>query len=767
MHLVTSLGDMRSTLPLLLTALLAGSAQAQSANSSLLPLPASVVYGKGMFTLTPKSTIQVGAPALKDEAMFLRDALHALNGIQCTVLPGRSEAKEAIQLALLPKDSMPPEGYRLVVSAHSIAISGADEAGVFHGIGSLLQMLQFGAQSSTSLACMTIIDHPRFPWRGMHLDVCRHFFPVEFVKLYIDLLARYKMNTFHWHLTDDQGWRIEVKRYPKLTEVGAWRSGSEYGPYSDRTFDSTRYGGFYNQEEIREVVAYASARHITIVPEIEMPGHSMAALAAYPWLGCTGGPYEVQKGWGVFDDVFCTKDSVLDFIQNVLTEVMELFPGPYIHVGGDECPHVRWKTCPRCQAVIEREGLKDEGELQSYFIRRVEKFINGKGRKLIGWDEILEGGLAPNATVMSWRGTEGGITAAKAGHDVVMTPGTHCYFDHYQGDPALEPLAIGGFTKLQKVYDFEPVPADLDSVQAEHILGAQGNLWTEYITSPAHAEYMALPRMIALAEVLWSPRASRDEAGFIHRLETEFTNLEKMHVDFSRSLYNVGYKLGGSKKRGQVNVDLSAPGIAGEIRYTLDGTMPTDTAPQFASTIQQRGDATIKAALFRGTKRMGNVTTLALHFDKATGRQITLDPAPSERYDGYGPITLVDGVSAGPRRVNNEWLGWTSSRITVTVDLGLEQPLTHTGIGALEERYSWIHPPKEVRIATSLDGVLFTDLATATTTGEVKGRVEYGVDKPTTARYVRFTVIGHGTIEEGFAGAGHAPWTFLDEIHIR
>lgn len=721
----------------------------------------------GSFTITSGTTIQVVAHSLKDEAGLLLRGLMEMSGPQCMIIPAKNDPEPCIRLSLLPKDSLPAEGYRLVVAPNGITIAGADDAGVFHGIQSLLQLLQYGTKSSATLGCMTIIDQPRFSWRGMHLDVSRHFFPVDFVKQYIDLLARYKMNSFHWHLTDDQGWRIEIKRYPKLTEVGAWRNGSEYGPYSDRTFDDVRYGGFYTQEEIRDVVAYARDRHVTIVPEIEMPGHSMAALAAYPWLGCTGGPYEVQKGWGVFDDVFCTKDSVFEFLQNVLAEVIDLFPGPYIHVGGDEAPHVRWKTCPHCQARMTKEKLKDEGELQSYFIQRMEKFINGRGRKLIGWDEILEGGLAPNATVMSWRGTEGGITAAKAGHDVVMTPGSHCYFDHYQGDPALEPLAIGGFTTVQKVYGFDPVPSELDGTQAKHILGAQGNLWAEYITTPDHALYMALPRMIALAEVLWSPKETRNEADFVKRLELEFATLEAKLVNFSRSLYNVSYKLSGSKKRGQVNVDLTAGGVAGEIRYTLNGTEPGDTSRQFASTIQQRGDATVKAALFRGQQRVGNVTALDLHFDKATGRQITLDPPPSERYNAYGAITLADGVSAGPKRVNNEWLGWTANTITVTVDLGTEQPITHAGIGSLEERYAWIHPPKEVRIETSTDGAQFKDLATVPLPPNAKGRTEFGADKKTSARFVRFTVTGHGTIEDGFPGAGHAPWTFLDEIHIR
>jgi len=742
---------------------------------NIIPQPVSTTIGSGSFVPSSATTITFDTTALKDEAAFLGDALHATTDLHMRSSLGNPSDKNIIRLSLQKGTNGIPEGYTLLISAGRIDIIGTDQAGVFHGIGSLLQLARMEQQGSTSFPCLTITDHPRFPWRGMHLDVSRHFFPVEFVKRYIDLMARYKMNVFHWHLTDDQGWRIEIKKYPKLTKVGAWRSGSEFGPYSDRSFDSTRYGGFYTQDQIRDVIEYATARHVTIVPEIEMPGHSLAALAAYPELSCTGGPFEVVKGWGVFDDVFCPKDSTFTFLENVLTEVMDLFPGEYIHIGGDECSKTRWKTCADCQALMKKEGLKDEGELQSYFVQRIEKFVNSKrlrpdlsgGRKIIGWDEILEGGLAPNAAVMSWRGTEGGVAAAKQKHNVVMTPGTHCYFDHYQGDPAVEPLAIGGYTTLQKVYGYEPVPEELDSAEAQYILGAQGNVWTEYITTPEQAEYMALPRMIALAEVLWSPKASRNETDFVRRLESEFANLDAMGMHYSKSLYNVGYSMRGSKKRGQLNVDLTrTPGL-GDIRFTVDGSEPCDTSKQYFSTIEQRGNATIKAAMFSGVKKMGNTTALKLDFDLGTGRVITTDPPPSEKYNTGGPFTLIDGVSAQARRVSTQWLGWTSPQVTITVDIGSEQSLTHIGIGALEERYSWIHPPSEVNIATSSDGKTFSDIETVRPPTDAHGRIEYGSDKAASARYVRFIVKSHGKIEDGFAGAGNMPWTFLDEIHIR
>ncbi len=390
-----------------------------------------------------------------------------------------------------------------------------------------------------SVPAVEIIDSPRFSWRGMHLDVGRHFFPISFVKRYIDLLAMHKMNRFHWHLTEDQGWRIEIKKYPKLTQIGAWRSESLVGHYTDepRKYDGVRYGGFYTQDEIREVVAYAAKRFITVVPEIEMPGHSVAALAAYPELACTDGPFEVEKLWGVHEDVYCAgKESTFAFLQDVLTEVMGLFPSTYIHIGGDECPKTRWKAHDLDQKRIKEENLKDEHELQSYFVKRIERFLSSYNRRLVGWDEILEGGLPPAATVMSWRGFEGGIEAANSGHDVVMTPTSHCYFDYYQSENTeSEPLAIGGFLPLSKVYHFEPMPPEIDPEKAHHILGGQGNVWTEYMKTEDKVEYMVLPRMSAMSEVLWTQESDRSYKGFVARLEmSQFGRFDRMGLKYRR-----------------------------------------------------------------------------------------------------------------------------------------------------------------------------------------------------------------------------------------
>ncbi|HEU5049973.1 MAG TPA: family 20 glycosylhydrolase, partial [Gemmatimonadales bacterium] len=468
------------------------------------------------------------------------------------------------------------EGYRLEVTATGIRLAASREAGIFYGLETLRQLL---AMAPDSVPALTIDDAPRFSWRGAHLDVARHFFPVAFVKRYIDFLARYKLNTFHWHLTDDQGWRIEIRRYPRLTEVGAWRKetivGKNFDPYIG---DSTPHGGFYTQDEIREVVAYAAERHITVVPEIEMPGHAKAAIAAYPELACTPGPFEVWTRWGVADDILCPHDATFAFLENVLTEVMELFPGPWIHVGGDEVPKTRWKASAVAQEIIRREGLADESELQSWFIRRIERFLSSQGRRLIGWDEILEGGIAPGAAVMSWRGTAGGIAAAREGHDVVMSPGSHLYFDHAQGPEQLEPLSIGGNTPLDRVYGFEPVPAELSPAEATHILGAQANLWTEYLATPDQVEFMLFPRLLALAEVVWSPASAREWESFIRRLPAQLALLDRLGVNY-RVPHVEGLELDRLTLSDTAVIELQSLLPAGTIHYTFDGSAPTPAAP--------------------------------------------------------------------------------------------------------------------------------------------------------------------------------------------
>jgi hexosaminidase len=525
----------------------------------------------------------------------------------------------------------------------------------------------------------------------MHLDVARHVFPVRFIERYIDLLARYKLNVFHWHLTDDQGWRIEIKKYPRLTEVGAWRretvAEKNLEPYIG---DGIPYGGFYTQAQVREIVEYARRRHVTVIPEIELPGHAQAALAAYPELACTPGPFEVRTTWGVDEDVYCPTERTFAFLEDVLTEVLALFPSPYIHIGGDEVPKTRWEESAEAQGVMRREGLKDEHELQSWFIRRIERFLTARGRRLIGWDEILEGGLAPQATVMSWRGTAGGVAAAQQGHDAVMTPGSHLYFDYYQGDPAFEPLAIGGLTPLEKVYAYEPIPDTLTPAEAGHILGAQANVWTEYLKTPAQVEYMALPRMLALAEVVWSPREARDWAGFARRLPPELAALDRLGVNY-RVPDVAGLETDQLTLEPRVTLRLSTLRRDAAIRYTTDGTVPDGTSPRYTNALALPVTATgvtvtaraflpngraspARAATFRrttlraaagDTARLEPGLAFAYHeFPQRVTRVAALDSVPVVRA-GVAPRVALRGDE------RDEWYGYVFRGYVRVPDAGI------------------------------------------------------------------------------------------------
>ena len=517
---------------------------ADSTEPPIVPRPVSLTRSAGRYELTARSIIwtdEASAPLGTQLARYLAPA----TGLTLDV---RSVGEPPAGAIVLRRDSslarLGPEGYVLEVGPSGVLARAPQPAGLFYAIQTIRQLLPPAIFADTvatgmswSLPAVSIEDRPRFEWRGGHLDVGRHFMPPEFVKRYIDLLALHKMNTFHWHLTEDQGWRLEIKRYPRLTEVGAWRKqtivGRQLRDSSRWRFDGERHGGFYTQEEAREIVAYAAERFINVVPEIEMPGHASAAIAAYPELGVTGKPIEVATRWGVFDDILNADPSTIAFMQNVLTEVLSIFPSPYIHVGGDEAAKTKWKASRRIQARIRELGLKNEGELQSWFIRQMDAFLTQRGRSLVGWDEILEGGLAPNATVMSWRGTRGGIAAARAGHDVVMAPTTHTYFDYYQSrSRSREPLAFPAFLPLDTVYAFEPIPAALESRHVQHILGAQGQIWTEYIKTPKQVEYMAYPRMTALAEVLWSPRERKSWRNFRERLSVHLKRLDALEVNY-------------------------------------------------------------------------------------------------------------------------------------------------------------------------------------------------------------------------------------------
>lgn len=569
----------------LLAALLVASsfcvnAQDTDPYAGVIPAPVSVKKAPGEFILSQETIIQADTPNNKAVQFFSSYLANNMAYNKQVALRNARVSTTTIYLTSAGTENLPAEGYRLTITPQQITVAGKG-AGLFYGIQTLIQLIPLERGATAKLPAVTIEDYPRFGYRGMMLDVCRHFFSVEFVKRYIDLMAAYKLNTFHWHLTDDQGWRIEIKKYPKLTSIGSTRKESVIGNYKDRTplqYDGVPVSGYYTQDQVRDVIKYAADRYITIVPEIEMPGHALAALAAYPELSCDPSQkYEVSGKWGVFNNIYCPSEKTFSFLEDVLTEVIDLFPSKYIHIGGDEAPKDVWKQSKFCQDLIKRLKLKNEHGLQSYFIQRMEKFVNSKGRSIIGWDEILEGGLAPNATVMSWRGEEGGIQAAKESHDVIMTPSSQgLYFDHAQGKINQEPVGIGGNAPIQKTYAYNPTPAALTPAQQKYIKGVQANLWTEYITTETKIEYMVLPRMLALSEVAWTPTANKNYQDFSEaRLPQHLARLDKNGYNYRvpAAIGNADTVMIGST----LNVNLKSPVKGAKIYYTIDGYTPRET----------------------------------------------------------------------------------------------------------------------------------------------------------------------------------------------
>jgi hexosaminidase len=640
------------TVPFIILALAVGACDAPGSRStgaasdepalSVIPAPRSLTPGSGSFRIPTSVTVAVSEPddaKLAELAVLVADLLRHQAGAEVAVsdTPASAPVGGGVTLSLDAAETAEagadPEAYVLEVTSEGVTLEAAAHAGLFYGIQTLRQLITPADDAGHEIPAVLIDDAPRFPYRGMHLDVGRHFFPVDFIKRYIDLMSRYKMNTFHWHLTEDQGWRLEIKKYPRLTEIGSCRAETmlekNYEPYVG---DGIEYCGFYTQAEAREVVAYAAERYVTVIPEIEMPGHSLAALSAYPELACTPGPFAAATRWGIFPDIYCPTEETFGFLEDVLAEVMAIFPSRYIHIGGDEAPKERWEESAEAQAVIEREGLADEHELQSYFIRRIEQFLIANGRRLIGWDEILEGGLAPEATVMSWRGIQGGIEAAQQGHDVIMTPTSHAYFDYYQGDPEVEPIAIGGFLPLQRVYSFEPIPDELTAEQAKHVLGAQANVWTEFMKTPEKVEYMAYPRALAMAEVAWSPAEARDFDDFERRLPAALERLDAMGVDF-RIPQVRGLDYDRVSLDGRFTVELSSMFDDAKIRYTLDGSEPTADSPSYAGPLEITADEEGTVVIARVVLDSGRPGTLA----RARFRKAALRLAEATDREGFSP----------------------------------------------------------------------------------------------------------------------------------
>ena len=762
----------------------------------LIPYPEKVVKGKGDFIIKPQTVLVVA----ETSASFL-SAISPLNeklakaaGFQLKVAK-QAPQSNCIAFAFDPALTK-PGAYTISVLSDRALVKAKDLSGLFYAVQSLLQLLppaiesdRLVARQQWSMPVVSIQDAPAFEYRGLMIDVARHFQPISFLKKLVDLMAMQKMNRLHLHLVDDQGWRIEIKKYPKLTQVGGKRNGTLVDKYPGTGNDNKPYEGFYTQAQIKELVAYASKKFITIIPEIELPGHSSAAIAAYPALGCfpgettvvsdpmvadktkqqlkTAGTKVVQETWGVFTDVLSPTDYTFQFMNDVLDEVMQLFPSKYIHIGGDECPKDAWKRSAFCQEMIKKYNLKDEHGLQSYFIQRIEKHINSKGRSIIGWDEILEGGLAPNAAVMSWRGTQGGIESAKQGHDVVMTPDSHCYLNFYQSEDPTDSIAWGGFLPLKRVYGYEPIPAELNAEQAKYIKGVQGNLWTEYIKSSALAEYMLFPRAVALAEVGWT----KQKPGFDHfttRLIPYLKRLQSHGVNYSRHMYDIGLKSQYDPVSNTVKVSVDGVSDKKNLFYSVAALKGEVVKKPYDQPITINAAAKLEiAAMVEG--EVVDKRTAFFNINKATGRKLRLYIDPAPQYGKGGPSALVNGIMGSVTRFNDdEWLGWNGKDFEGILDLGREETFKKINLRFYKAPSSWIYMPSSIKISVSADGVAYKEVAARKNpdTGQMGVQIhEFSFDG-IKARYVKINAVNNGIIKHGFPGQGYPSWLFVDEVVV-
>lgn len=687
--------------------------QPPKANYDVVPQPKEVNLTEESPFMLVSNTVIYYEKGLQREAEFLSEYANEILGYMLETAP-LGDQTDGIVLKVVPEEFDLEEAYEIDITPKQVVIKGADAAGVFHGIQTLRKSFPistFHSPLSVSFPSGTIRDWPNFGYRGMHLDPCRHFIPLDSVKVYIDMLALHNMNQFHFHLSDDQGWRIEIKKYPELTEIGAYRNGTVIG-HNGNLYDTIRHGGYYTQEELRGLIQYAAERHINIIPEIDLPGHMQAALACYPQLGCTGGPYEVWKRWGVSDDVLCAgNEETMLFVEDVLNEVMDLFPSPYIHIGGDECPKVRWEQCPKCQKKIQELGIKGderfsaEDYLQSYVMNRMAKVVEARGRRVIGWDEILEGNVSETAIIMSWRGTQGGIEAARKGHDVIMAPSSHLYFDYYQSeDIASEPMCIGGYLPVSRVYEFQPLPAELTPEQQKHIIGVQANIWTEYIASFKHVQYMAMPRMDALAELQWNNPEDRDFDAFVNRCRHMAELYDLFHYNYATHIFNP-----------QVWTDTVAANLA-------------------------------------------------------TGKPISLRQQPAENYTYEGASLLNNGELGRAAYNSGRWLGFCGYPLDAVIDLETPSKMSQVRFHALTNKGAWIYNPRKVSVLVSDDGKRFRKIAQKefpiSRWDDKEGVFAYELEfEPIKARYVEIIIEGYD-LPEDHSGYGHPAWIFVDEIEV-
>ena len=751
-------------------------------NIKIIPKPTSI-KAKGDYIDINKVEIIIVENNSIDErnvAELFQSFLSPIKGLGISSI---NKNKKRILVSLNTSYDIPEEGYNLsIIGDQKIDLKASSVSGLFYGFQSFRQLcdpeLETGSRPTSTKVPMCIIeDSPKFGYRGMHLDVSRHFFDVEFVKTYIDMIALHKMNVFHWHLTDDNGWRIEIDKYPLLTEKSAWRVDRRHEPWKKQSppleNEIATYGGYYTKDQIREVIEYASKRNIAVIPEIEMPGHTSEVFSAYPELSCKGDYIPVNPGsYWPNTDIFCAgNDKVFTFLENVLEEVIDLFPGRYIHIGGDEADKMNWEKCPKCQDRIASESLKNEHELQSWFIKRIEKFILSKDRKLVGWDEILEGGLAKTATVMSWRGMDGGIESAKAGHDVIMCPTSHCYFDYYQANPETSPEAFGGYTTLKKVYSFDPVPPELSNEEAKFILGGQGNLWTEYVQTPERAQYRVLPRMSALSEVLWSGPGSNSYEDFYSRLKRLLLRFDIMEWVYAPGSFFVNILSEQTEDSGSYAIKLISEKPGEEIRYTTDGSLPASNSALYVNPIFLNQKTTIKAALFIDQSIAGKVSEKTIFFSKAIGKKTKYLTSYSNRYTGTGMQTLVNGLTGTIAHNDGYWQGWLEQDLEVVIDLEEKENIMGVSIGFLESHGVWIFLPVGLEVSFSNDGKSYKNPIVI----EVKDGKRNGSANRTTvqspeinlsARYIKIKAINRGTCPDWHPGAGGKSWVFADEIFV-
>lgn len=710
---------------------------------------------------------------MQDNAEFLVDYVEKQTGVKLTSHAGMP-VDGAICLTLDLSDDN-AEAYKLIVNDKRVCISGASEAGVFYGIQTLRKSLPVAQDINVNLSAVEIYDKPRFAYRGAMLDVARHFYTVDEVKTFIDMLALHNINRFHWHLTDDQGWRIEIKKYPKLMSVASERKETVVGRWYSGIYDGKPYGGYYTQDELRDVIDYAAKRHITIIPEVDLPGHMQAALTAYPELGCTGGPYEVRTIWGVSQDVLCVgNDFTLQFVKDVLSEVADIFPSEYIHIGGDECPKVRWEKCPKCQERIKSLGLKSDAKhtkeqrLQSYMIQEAAKYLKEKGKRIIGWTEILEGGLVPDATLMSWIGESGGIEAAHQHHDVIMTPNTYLYFDYYQSKKVEdEPLAIGGYLPIEKTYNYEPMPKELTEEEQQYIKGVQANLWTEYIPVFSQVQYMVLPRLGAAAEVQWTDSSKKDYKDFLRRVPHLVAVYDCYGWNYATHVYDVNVDMKADTVNHVLNVQLST--MADDpIYYTLDGQDPTEKSLKYTKPFTIDQSVVLKTMAVH-PDRTSKISVDTIRFNKATLKPVVLLQPNESRFSPDGPVVLVDGRNGNHSFDTGAWLAVAGNDLEAVINMQAETILSSASVHVYVRKDAWLFDARGFSVSVSSDNKNYKEVASQEykqmQESDSDGIIEHELSfDPCKATYVKIKVISEKSMPDWHWDAGKAPFLLVDEI---